>query len=180
MEKNFLNPPATEDSEDGISIEKGSEDEVVLRTVLVKDIFNQHQFDDPHALDVHLLTKVSPYSAADLNDMDYIKDIAPMLSEMEEQLSVRGDLQEDEDTGEFVLELSLPIQVGTTKITTIRLVRPTMKNLRAPNSRQRGEVRRNVQVIQQLSGLTPKVVRNMSVADYLTVVEQFQVWRDGR
>ena len=149
-----------------------------MREVRVLDILNQHTFDDGHALDVYLLTKVTSYTVKDFECMDYIDDIAPLLSQMEDQLTVRGKLEEDEDTRDFTLKLLHPITVGPISLKQITVKRPTLTNLSVPGSRNKGEVRRNVQVIRNLTGLTTTVIHEFAVVDYLTLVEQFQIWRE--
>ena len=150
-----------------------------LRQLIVKDILNQHTFDDAHALDIHLLIKISSYTLNDLQKMDYISEITPLLSQMEDNLSERGVLVEDEESGGFSLVLAHPIQVGPTKMSAISLSRPTLNTFSSPGSRNKGEVRRHVKIIRNLTGLTNQAVHDMSVVDYLTIVEQFQIWRDS-
>ena len=111
--------------------------------------------------------------------MDYIEEVAPLLAEMEDQLESRGRLVENDNTDGFTLELLHPIDIGATPITAVPLARPTLRNLSAPGSRSKGDVRRNVQIIRNLSGLTTKIVHSLSMADYLTLVEQFRIWRDS-
>ena len=150
------------------------------RPLIVKDILNQHTFDDAHALDIHLLMKISSHTLDDLKKMDYISEVAPLLAQMEDNLSERGVLEEDEESGGFSLILAHPIQVGPTKVSAVNLSRPTLNTFSSPGSRNKGEVRRHVKIIRNLTGLTNQAVHDMSVVDYLTIVERFQIWRDSQ
>ena len=171
---------STNTDDDNNEVEDEKDVGPFLRPLIIKDILNQHTFDDAHALDVHLLIKISSYTLDDLKKMDYISAVAPLLAQMEDDLSERGVLEEDEESGGFSLTLAYPIQAGSTKVSVISLSRPTLNTFSSPGSRNKGEVRRHVKIIRNLTGLTNQAVHDMSVVDYLTIVERFQIWRDAQ
>ena len=141
-----------DDNDDNNDVESKEGLTPFIRPLVVKDILNQHIFDDAHALDIHLLVKISSYTLNDLKKLDYISEVAPLLSKMEEDLSERGVFEEDEESGGFKLTLAYPIQVGAVKVSYISLSRPTLDTFASPGSRNKGEVRRHVKIIRNLTG----------------------------